>query len=41
MTAALTKGVVDLLGGGVAGVLTNWETYALAVVVVGGTLAPA
>jgi hypothetical protein len=36
--AALTKGVVDLLGEGVVPLLTAWETYALVVAVVGGTL---
>jgi drug/metabolite transporter (DMT)-like permease len=39
VTAALTKTVVDLLGDhGVSGVLTAWETYALAVVSVAGLL---
>ena len=37
VTAALTKTVVDVLGDhGVSGVLTSWETYALAVVSVAG-----
>ncbi|MGE3287926.1 MAG: DMT family transporter [Pseudonocardia sp.] len=38
LTAALTKGVVTELGGGILGLLTVWETYALAVVAVSGTL---
>jgi drug/metabolite transporter (DMT)-like permease len=36
-TAALTKSVVSLLGEGIETVLTSWETYALAVAIVGGT----
>jgi hypothetical protein len=36
--AALTKGVVGLLDGGVLGLVTSWETYGLAVALVGGTL---
>ena len=37
VTAALTKTVVDVLGDhGISGVLTSWETYALAVVSVAG-----
>ena len=36
--AALTKGVVGLLGGGVLGLVTSWETYGLVIVLVGGTL---
>jgi drug/metabolite transporter (DMT)-like permease len=37
-TAALTKGVVDLLGDGLLPLLTAWETYALVVVAIGGTV---
>ncbi|MGZ4689802.1 MAG: DMT family transporter [Acidimicrobiia bacterium] len=39
VTAALTKTVVDVLGAhGVSGVLSSWETYALAVVSVAGLI---
>lgn len=39
VTAALTKTVVDVLGDhGVSGVVTSWETYALAIVSVAGLL---
>lgn len=38
MTAALTKGVVDLLGDGLVPLLTSWETYGLVLAAVGGTL---
>jgi drug/metabolite transporter (DMT)-like permease len=38
LTAALTKGVVTELDGGILRLLTIWETYALAVVAVSGTL---
>ncbi len=38
VTAALTKGVVSLLDDDVLTILTSWETYALAVAAVGGTL---
>ncbi|MGQ0574738.1 MAG: DMT family transporter [Pseudonocardia sp.] len=38
-TAALTKGVVSLLDDGLPVLLTSWETYALVVVAVGGTVA--
>ena len=37
-TAALTKGVVDLLGDGLVPLLTAWETYGLVVMALGGTL---
>jgi drug/metabolite transporter (DMT)-like permease len=37
-TAALTKGVVDLLGHGLVPLLTAWETYGLVVMALGGTL---
>lgn len=36
--AALTKGVVDLIGDGAVALLTSWETYALVVVSAGGTM---
>lgn len=36
--AALTKGVVDLIGDGAPALLTSWETYALVVVSAGGTM---
>lgn len=36
--AALTKGVVDLVGDGAVALLTSWETYALVVVSAGGTM---
>lgn len=38
LVAALTKSVVDALGDGVLALLTSWETWALVVAVVGGTL---
>ncbi|GAA4803158.1 DMT family transporter [Actinomycetospora chlora] len=38
LVAALTKSVVDALGEGVVVLLTSWETWALVVAVVGGTL---
>jgi drug/metabolite transporter (DMT)-like permease len=39
VTAALTKSVVDVLGDhGISGVVSTWETYALAVVSVAGLL---
>ncbi|MGE0300155.1 DMT family transporter [Pseudonocardia sp.] len=38
ITAALTKGVVTELDGGILRLLATWETYALAVVAVSGTL---
>lgn len=38
VTAALTKGVVSLLDDGVLTIVTSWETHALAVAAVGGTL---
>lgn len=38
VAAALTKGVVGQLDEGLVAVLTSWETYALVVVSVGGTL---
>ncbi|WP_369253178.1 DMT family transporter [Geodermatophilus amargosae] len=38
LAAALTKGVVDLLGDGVAAVLTSWSTWLLAAALLGGTL---
>jgi drug/metabolite transporter (DMT)-like permease len=38
LAAALTKGVVDLLGDGVTAVLTSWSTWLLAAVLLGGTL---
>jgi hypothetical protein len=38
LVAALTKSVVDLLGDGPIALLTSWETYALVVAAVGGTL---
>lgn len=38
ITAALTKGVVTELDGGILGLVTTWETYALAAAAVGGTL---
>ncbi len=37
-TAALTKGVVDLLGHGPVALVTHWETYGLVIAAVGGTL---
>ena len=37
LTAALTKGVVDLLGDGPASVLTHWSTYLLAASLLAGT----
>ena len=36
-TAALTKSVVHILGDGIGAVLASWETYALAVAIIGGT----
>ncbi|MDT7581655.1 MAG: hypothetical protein QOK35_2919 [Pseudonocardiales bacterium] len=36
--AALTKGVVGSLDGGVLALLTSWETYGLVIALVGGTL---
>lgn len=36
-TAALTKSVVSLLDEGIGVVLSSWETYALAVAIIGGT----
>ncbi len=38
LAAALTKGVVDLLGDGVTAVLTSWSTWLLAAALLGGTL---
>ncbi|WP_226352620.1 DMT family transporter [Pseudonocardia sp. ICBG601] len=38
VVAALTLGVVDTLSDGITTVLTSWETWALVVAVVGGTL---
>ncbi|WNV86041.1 DMT family transporter [Umezawaea sp. Da 62-37] len=38
LTAALTKGVVDLLARGPVAVATHWETYGLVLAAVGGTL---
>lgn len=38
LAAALTKSVVSLLDDGVLTLLTSWETYALVVALVGGTL---
>lgn len=38
VTAAMTKSVVATLDDGLLAVLTNWETYALAVAVTAGTL---
>lgn len=38
VAAALTKAVVGQLDDGIVAVLTSWETYALVVVAVGGTL---
>jgi drug/metabolite transporter (DMT)-like permease len=38
LSAALTKGVVSLLDDGPVALLTSWETYALVVTLVGGTL---
>ncbi|MGR7027500.1 DMT family transporter [Geodermatophilus sp. URMC 62] len=37
LAAALTKGVVDLLGDGVVAVLTSWSTWLLAAALLGGT----
>jgi drug/metabolite transporter (DMT)-like permease len=36
--AALTKGVVDLLDGGILAVLASWETYGLVIALGGGTV---
>ncbi|HEV7210538.1 MAG TPA: DMT family transporter [Blastococcus sp.] len=38
LAAPLTKSVVNLLGSGLPAVVGSWETYALAVFLVGGTL---
>jgi hypothetical protein len=36
--AALTKGVVDLLDGGILAMLASWETYGLVIALGGGTV---
>ena len=36
--AALTKGVVDLLDGGILAMLKSWETYGLVIALGGGTV---